>query len=120
MPCPGKLIIDADRALLNRTLSNLLENELNHLPPGCTVEIRLHSTDGAAELVIADNGPGFPADIRTRAFERFVKGKQSPGHGLGLAFVDAVVQAHGGSVRIGDQPDRGAVINVSLPALQDV
>jgi signal transduction histidine kinase len=50
--------------LLNRTLSNLLENELNHLPPGCTVEIRLHSTDGAAELVIADNGPGFPADIR--------------------------------------------------------
>ena len=78
------VIIDADRALLNRTLSNLLENELNHLPPGCTIEIRLRSQDGAAELVVGDNGPGFPPDIRTRAFERFVKGKQSPGTGLGL------------------------------------
>jgi signal transduction histidine kinase len=112
------VIIDADRALLNRTLSNLLENELNHLPPGCTIEIRLHSRDGAAELFIADNGPGFPPDIRARAFERFVKGKQSPGHGLGLAFVDAVVQAHGGTIKIIDQPHRGAVITVSLPLLQ--
>jgi signal transduction histidine kinase len=112
------VIVDADRALLNRTLSNLLENELNHLPPGCTIEIRLRSQDGAAELVITDNGPGFPPDIRTRAFDRFVKGKQSPGHGLGLAFVDAVVQAHGGTAKIIDQPDRGAVIRVLLPALQ--
>jgi signal transduction histidine kinase len=111
------LIIDADRALLNRTLSNPLENELNHLAPGCTIEIRLHSRDGAAELVVADNGPGFPPDIRTRAFERFVKGKQSPRHGLGLAFVDAVVQARGGSVKIIDEPEHGAVITVSLPAL---
>jgi signal transduction histidine kinase len=103
---------------LDRTLSNLLENELSHLPPGCTIEIRLRSQEGAAELVIADNGPGFPPEIRTRAFERFVKGKQSTGHGLGLAFVDAVVQAHGGSVRIIDQPQHGAVVSVSLPALQ--
>jgi len=80
----------------------------------------LHSTGGAAELVIADNGPGFPPDIRTRAFERFVKGKHSRGHGLGLAFVDAVVQVHGGSAKIIDHLDRGAVITVSLPALQTV
>ena len=112
------VIIDADRALLDRTLSNLLENELSQLPPGCTIEIRLRSQEGAAELVIADNGPGFPPEIRTRAFERFVKGKQSTGHGLGLAFVDAVVQAHGGSAKIIDQPNRGAVIAVLLPALQ--
>jgi len=110
--------IDADRALLSRTLSNLLENELHHPPPGCTVEIRLHSQDGAAELVIGDNGPGFPPDIRDRAFERFVKGKQSPGHGLGLAFVDAVFQRHGGSAKIIDQHSGGAVISVSLPVLQ--
>ena len=114
------VIIDGDRALLNRTLSNLLENELNHLPLGCEINIRLHSRDGAVELVIADNGPGFPPDIRHRAFERFVKGKQSTGHGLGLAFVDAVVQAHGGNVKIMDQPDHGAVITMSLPVLQPV
>jgi hypothetical protein len=75
----------------------------------------LHSGDGAAELVLGDNGPGFPPDISARAFERFVKGKHSPGHGLGLAFVDAVVQSHGGYVKISDGPQGGAVMSVSLP-----
>ena len=63
------------------------------------MSIRLQSHEGPAELVIEDNGPGFPPDIGSRAFERFVKGKHSPGHALGLAFVDAVVQAHRGEAR---------------------
>jgi signal transduction histidine kinase len=96
------VVVDADLPLLNRVVSNLLENELTHLPAGCRVSIRLHSHQRAAELVIEDNGPGFPPDIGSRAFERFVKGKHSPGHGLGLAFVDAVVQVHGGTVRISE------------------
>jgi signal transduction histidine kinase len=85
------------------------------LPLGCRVSIRLHSHQGAAELVIEDNGPGFPPEIGSRAFERFVRGKHSPGHGLGLAFVDAVVQAHGGEARISDRVGTGAVITLSLP-----
>lgn len=107
--------INADLRLMNRTLSNLLENELTHLPEGCDVKIRLRSHEGAAELVILDNGPGFPSDIGPRVFERFVKGKHSPGHGLGLAFVDAVVQAHGGNISIADCPAGGAFITLSLP-----
>jgi signal transduction histidine kinase len=103
--------------LLNRVVSNLLENELTHLPVGCRVSIRLHSHQGSAELVIEDNGPGFPPDIGSRAFERFVKGKHSPGHGLGLAFVDAVVQAHGGAARISDRAGGGAIITLSLPVI---
>jgi signal transduction histidine kinase len=91
------VVIDADLPLLNRVVSNLLENELTHLPVGCRVSIRLHSHQGSAEFLIEDNGPGFPPEIGGRAFDRFVKGKHSPGHGLGLAFVDAVVQAHGGA-----------------------
>ena len=111
----GHVVIDADLPLLNRVVSNLLENELTHLPVGRTVSIRLHSYQGSAELVIEDNGPGFPLDIGSRAFERFVKGKHSPGHGLGLAFVDAVVQAHGGVARISDRAGGGAMITLSLP-----
>jgi signal transduction histidine kinase len=65
--------------------------------------------------VVEDNGPGFPSEIAGRAFERFAKGKNSPGHGLGLAFVDAVVRAHGGVVKISDRPAGGAVISLSLP-----
>ena len=67
-------------------------------------------------LVIEDNGPGFPPDIGTRAFERFVRGKNSHGHGLGLAFVNAVVRAHGGTAKISDSPAGGAAVSLSLPA----
>ncbi len=110
------VIVDADMRLLNRVLSNLFENELAHLPAGSKILIRLRSHEGSAQLVIEDNGPGFPPDISSRAFERFVKGKHSPGHGLGLAFVDAVVHSHGGVVNIADRPMGGAIITVSLPA----
>ncbi len=109
------VVVDADLPLLNRVVSNLLENELTHLPEGCRVGVRLGSHEGSAELVIEDNGPGFPPNIGSRAFERFVKGEHSPGHGLGLAFVDAVVQAHGGAARIADRVGGGAVITLSLP-----
>jgi signal transduction histidine kinase len=107
--------VDADPTLLNRVVSNLLENELTHLPAGCRVNIRLNSHQGSAALVIEDNGPGFPPDIRSEVFKRFVKGKHSPGHGLGLAFVDAVAQAHGGTARISESAGGGAVITLSLP-----
>lgn len=108
-------IVDADVRLLNRVISNLFENELTHLPAGCKITVRLHSHNGLTELVIEDDGPGFPPDVRGRAFERYVKGKQSPGHGLGLAFVNAVVQAHGGAVRVSDRPAGGAIVKMSLP-----
>jgi signal transduction histidine kinase len=109
------VIVDADLTLLNRVVSNLLENELTHLPAGCRVNIRIHSHQGSVQLEIEDNGPGFPPDVSSRVFERFVKGKQSPGHGLGLAFVDAVVKAHGGVAEVSDRAAGGAVITLSLP-----
>jgi signal transduction histidine kinase len=109
------VVVDADMTLLNRVVSNLLENELTHLPAGCRVEIRLRSQQGSAELVIEDNGLGFPPDIGSQVFQRFVKGKHSPGHGLGLAFVDAVAQAHGGGARVSDRLGGGAVVTLSLP-----
>jgi signal transduction histidine kinase len=65
--------------------------------------------------VIEDNGPGFSPDIGSQVFKQFVKGKNSPGQGLGLAFVDAVAQAHGGGARVSDRPGGGAVITLSLP-----
>jgi signal transduction histidine kinase len=110
------VVVGADGGLLNRVLSNLIENEIAHLPAGCQITIRLRSQDGSAIVAVEDNGPGFPPDISSRAFERFVRGKQSHGHGLGLAFVDAVIRAHGGTAKISDSPAGGAVITLSLPA----
>lgn len=112
---PG-VVVHADLALMTRVVGNLLENELSHLPNGCRIGIRLHSQKGSAELIIEDNGPGFAPELAGRALDRFVKGKSSPGHGLGLAFVDAVVQAHGGVARVSDRVGGGAVVALTVPA----
>jgi len=110
-----QVFVEADPGLLHRVISNLLENELTHLPARRLITVRLRSHGRSAELVVEDDGPGFPPEIIPRAFERFVKGKHSPGHGLGLAFVNAVVQAHGGAVNLFARSGGGAVITVSLP-----
>jgi len=107
--------IDADPSLLNRSIANLFDNEIAHLPPGCHIHVSVAPRNGQAELTVEDNGPGFPPSLRTRALERFVKGQHSTGHGLGLAFVSAAIQSHGGHVQVTDGKHGGAVIAVSLP-----
>jgi signal transduction histidine kinase len=108
------VLIYADLSLLNRTIANLLDNEIAHLPPGCQINISVRAKPGEAEFTIEDNGPGFPPELRRRAFERFVKGPHSVGHGLGLAFVDAVARAHGGRVEIADRDGGGALLTLTL------
>jgi len=112
----GPLTIEADAALIHRMIANLFDNELKHLPTACTVSLRLSAEDEAALLILEDDGPGFDAEVCLQLFERRVKGKESNGHGLGLAFVDAVVRAHGGAVTAGNREDGGARIVVTLPA----
>ncbi len=107
--------VDADLSLLNRAIANLLDNEVAHLPAHRHINVSLRAKNGEAVIAIEDDGPGFPRVLREHAFERFVKGDQSTGHGLGLAFVEAVAQAHGGRVRIEDRSGGGAAIVFSLP-----
>lgn len=111
----GWLEIYADAALLHRVIANLFDNELKHLPPSCTVKISLRSSGDAALLVIEDNGPGFDSEISARLFEGRVKGRNSKGHGLGLAFVEAVVRAHGGTVAASNRREGGARLTIALP-----
>ena len=111
----GPLEIDADAALIHRMMANLFDNELKHLPPSCTVTISLRISEGAALLVVEDNGPGFDAEIGAHIFERRVKGRNSNGHGLGLAFVEAVVRAHGGTVEAQNRREGGARLRIMLP-----
>lgn len=115
MRSAGALTIDADAALIHRMIANLFDNELKHLPASCTVTVRLQEEDGVAVLSLEDDGPGFAPEVSAHLFERRVKGKESHGHGLGLAFVDAVVRAHGGAVTATNGNNGGARITLSLP-----
>ena len=62
-----------------------------------------------------DDGPGFASEIVLQMFKQRVKGRDSQGHGLGLAFVEAVVRAHGGSVTASNRPGGGALLLVTWP-----
>lgn len=112
----GPLGISADAALVHRMVANLLDNELNHLPADCTLTIELRGEEDIASMILEDDGPGFDPEVLLHLFERRVKGRASSGHGLGLAFVDAVARAHGGSVAASNREVGGARIVVMLPA----
>jgi signal transduction histidine kinase len=104
---------------LHRLVLNLLENALRHTPPG--TEVRAASrrlADGSVELTVEDDGPGIPAELAPRLFDRFVRGSGDRGgsFGLGLAIVDAVAQAHAGTVSVSEGASGGARFVVRLQA----
>jgi signal transduction histidine kinase len=111
----GPLKIEADAALIHRMIANLFDNELKHLSAASTINIRLTAEGGGASLILEDDGPGFDPEILPHLFERRVKGRESNGHGLGLAFIDAVARAHGGAVSAGNREQGGARLTVTLP-----
>ena len=111
----GPVRIDADAGLIHRMVANLFDNEIKHLPSGSRIAVGLLVDSPAALLTIEDDGPGFTDDVLPHLFERRVKGKESKGHGLGMAFVDAVTRAHWGTVEAENRVQGGARIVVTLP-----
>ncbi|MFJ9039896.1 sensor histidine kinase [Streptomyces sp. NPDC102406] len=110
----------ADPARLHQVLVNLLANARTHTPPGTTVTARVHRHGPWVCLDVQDDGPGIPAALVPRVFERFARGDSSRSRragstGLGLAIVQAVVAAHGGGVSVDSGPGR-TVFTVHLPA----
>ena len=112
----GPVTLSADIALLQRLLTNLLENEVRHLPPGASVQISVTATGHTASLRIDDDGPGFPADLLPVIFEPYSRGEHSKGHGLGLAFALAVARSHDGTIIAENKTDKGARIIVTFPS----
>src|SRR5690349_17178368 len=91
----------------------LVENALQHTPPDTTVEV---TVSAAPALQVTDRGPGVPASDRERLFERFWRGRRSgDGAGLGLAIVQRIVAAHGGSLTVDDAPCGGGRFTIRLP-----
>lgn len=107
--------VRADPALLGRLLTNLLDNALLHLTAGHLVLIHYFASGSGFVLEVADDGPGFPPAIRDRAFERMVRGEDSPGSGLGLSLVRSVAVAHGGSATLVQPEAGGSIVRIAIP-----
>lgn len=111
----GPLRIVGDEGLIHRMIANLFDNELKHLPDACTVTLQLRQGEDEARIVLQDDGKGFSEEVKSQLLTKRVKGPDSTGHGLGLAFVDAVVRAHDGTISAFNGPVGGAMIVISLP-----
>jgi signal transduction histidine kinase len=99
--------------MIQRAVRNLVENALHHTPAGTTVEV---SIDGKGGVHVSDEGPGVPPSERELIFQRFWRRdrRRIGGAGLGLAIVRRIVDAHDGSVAIGDGAAGGAVFSILL------
>ena len=110
-----------DSGRLHQAVANLLANARAHTPAGTNVVARVWGDATTGYVEVRDDGPGFPADLLPRVTDRFARGDSSRsratgGSGLGLAIVKAVVEAHGGTVSVGNAaPGPGAVVRVAVP-----
>jgi signal transduction histidine kinase len=109
-----------DPLRVRQALGNLLDNALRH--GGGNVRLAARQDDGAVEFDVGDDGPGFSADFRPRAFERFSRGddaRTESGAGLGLAIVRVIAEAHGGTATIVNGASPGATIRIRIPTAAD-
>jgi signal transduction histidine kinase len=109
--------VQVDRTRVRQVLDNLLANALRHAPEGGTVVVSARTAEGGdgLELVITDDGPGFPPERLDEVFERFTRGADSRGSGIGLSLAKDLVEAHGGTIAAANRPAGGAEVVVTVP-----
>ncbi|MEE9319267.1 MAG: ATP-binding protein [Granulosicoccus sp.] len=91
--------------LIAQAVTNLLDNAIKYTPRPGTVTLGVFGNDAQFQIIVADDGPGIPEHERDRVFERFVRlenERNSPGNGLGLSLVQAVVRLHGATLILYD------------------
>ena len=103
---------------------NLLENAVAHTEPGDTIEVSVRLEGGNAVLAVTDSGSGIPPTELDRIFRRFTRAqpfrnREAGGFGLGLPIVQAIAEAHHGSVRVHSASGGGATFEMVIPAVPD-
>ena len=107
--------VDGRRAMLDRAVSNLVDNALKFSPDGDAVDVTVRG--GTVE--VADRGPGVAPEDRARVFDRFYRATSArtlPGSGLGLSIVAQIAELHGGTVTLDARDGGGTVARLQLPA----
>jgi signal transduction histidine kinase len=114
---------DGDR--LVAALDALLENAVAHTEPGDTIEVGVHLEGGNVVLAVTDSGCGIPPTELDRIFRRFTRAqpyrsrRETGGFGLGLPIVQAIAEAHHGSVRVRSVSGQGSTFEMVIPAVPD-
>ena len=113
---PGVLVL-VDRARIRQVCANLLDNAIKYTRSGGTVTLSVAADGEVGVLTVADDGMGIAAEDVPRVWDRLYRGDRSRGEhglGLGLSLVKAVVEAHGGEVRLESEVGVGSTFEVRL------
>jgi signal transduction histidine kinase len=114
---PGALAVQADIGMVERVLTNLLDNAIRHTPPGGKVTLSLWPEGEHVKVEVADSGSGIPQSLRPGLFSRAMQRLPSrDGGGLGLAIVQQLLQLHGSDISLHDAQGGGARFSFLLPA----
>jgi len=112
------VVANVDGAKIERIVENLLANAARHTPEDATVWVRVSPHEAGLLIVVEDDGPGIPAEIREQVFEPFRQGPQSPDHapgvGVGLALVGRFAELMGGRAWVEERAGGGASFRVYL------
>ena len=113
-------VFEADKALLKRVMSNLVQNALTHTPHAVTLSFLARKEGDGVLFTVADDGPGIPPEYHEVIFRKFeqVKAPTVPrvrSSGLGLAFCKLVADAHGGRIWVQSTEGRGSAFHLALP-----
>lgn len=111
-------LVAMDASLVERLLVNLLENAVHYAPSGSAIDVGAHHVDDWVHIEVADRGPGIPAHLHERVFEKFFRvggSRRTSGSGLGLAICKAITELHDGRIWVEDRPGGGARFVVELP-----
>jgi signal transduction histidine kinase len=118
MPDSERALVLGDASLLQRAFDNVLQNALDHTPPGQKVNISLKTVNERLVVDIADEGPGVPDNTLSHLFEPFYRADKSrggKGWGLGLAIARDILGLHDGQIEAFNGEERGLVVRLSLP-----
>jgi two-component system phosphate regulon sensor histidine kinase PhoR len=118
------LEIEADKLQIQSLLTNLLDNALKYADSAPEIMIKLVREGNFAVLSVKDNGIGISAKAQKKIFDRFYRVTDGDlhtvkGFGLGLSFVKAITEAHGGNVSVESTIGKGSIFNISLPLISE-
>ncbi len=112
------VMISADPMRIQQLIANLLDNASKFTPEGGSITASAEESTSEVRLRVSDTGCGIPESEREKVFRRFYRADASrnlPGNGLGLAMVQAVAHAHGGTVGLESEPGKGSTFTVRFP-----
>jgi signal transduction histidine kinase len=118
---PDLPIVLADRAQIERVISNLVSNALRHTDPGGEIHISAHRLDDQVAVSVADTGHGIPPEYLPIIFDKFVRVPSAPsgGAGLGLAISKSIVEAHGGQIVVQSRVGHGTTFTFTLRVVHE-